>query len=174
MGRRLRSILPSTNAQLTPQTVNIKNARQKMREMQVKSKGCHDKRAKPLSKLKVGQPVTIQKGKIWEPAKVVSQYNDHSFNVETSDGGIYRRNRRFLNTIGEKSGQQNTQNQETQNSQVLPEIKSPCEPQNISVKSPEKIMERETILPSDITPVVTRSGREVKPSTKYAGDEWTK
>ena len=92
-----------------------------MRETQVKSKGYYDKRARPLSKLHVG------KGKTWEPAKVVSQ-----------DGGIFRRNRKFFNKTGEKTGQQNPPNHETQNSHVLPKINTPCEPENLTNNSTRK------------------------------------
>ena len=97
MGRRLRSILPSTNKQLMPKTVDPNKARKKMTEQQNRTKQHYDKTARKLPPLKVGEPVHIQRDKFWEPAKVVSQHNEHSFKVRTPEGATYRRNRKFLN-----------------------------------------------------------------------------
>jgi hypothetical protein len=38
-----------------------------------------------------------------EPAKVITHHNELSFNVQTPDGVVYRRNCRFLNKAPELS-----------------------------------------------------------------------
>ena len=96
MDRRLRSILPSTNKQLMPETVDPNKAHKKMTEQQNKTKQHYDKTARKLPPLKVGEPMHIQRDKYWEPAKVVSQHNEHFFKVRTPEGATYRRNRKFL------------------------------------------------------------------------------
>ena len=83
---------------------------------------------------------------------------------------FYRRKRRFLNKICEKSGQHNRQNLETYKSQVLPEINTHCEPKKLTNNILEK---NQTNSPSQTSPVVTRSGCEVKPSKLYQGHKWT-
>ena len=108
MGRRLRSILPSTNKQLMPKTVDPNKARKKMTEQQNKTKQHYDKTARKLPPLKVGEPVHIQRDKFWEPAKVVSQHNEHSFKVRTPEGATYRRNRKFLNKTPQLTFSQDT------------------------------------------------------------------
>ena len=79
MGRRLKSLLPTTNKQLSPQNINHDDARKKMKNLQIISKNHYDKSARKLKTLNIGESVRIQKDKIWEPAKVISQHNDHSF-----------------------------------------------------------------------------------------------
>ena len=95
--RRLRSMLPSTNEQLAPKTVRPNIARKKMLESQVKTRENYDRTAQKLTPLKKGDSVHVQRDKLWELAKVISQCNEHSYNVQTPQDGIYRRNRKFLN-----------------------------------------------------------------------------
>ena len=94
---RLRSMLSSTNEQLAPKAISLNIARMKMLESQIKTKENCDRMAWTLTVLKIGDSVHVQTDKLWEPAKVISQYKEHSYNMQTPQGGIYRRNRKFLN-----------------------------------------------------------------------------
>ena len=73
MGRRLHSVLPSTNQQLTPAQVNIEKVRENMLALQEKSKFYYDQKAKPLPLIKPGENVMFQKnpGEAWERAKIL-------------------------------------------------------------------------------------------------------
>ena len=99
MGRRLRSVLPSTNQQLTPAQVNIEKVRENMLALQEKCKFYYDQKAKPLPLIKPGENVMFQKnpGEAWERAKILQQNTDRSYDIQTSDGATYRRNRIFIN-----------------------------------------------------------------------------
>ena len=190
MGRRLRSILPSTNKQLTPKTVNPNFAKKKMKELQIKSKAHYDKNARKLPPLKIGESVHVQKDSLWEPAKIISQHNEHSYNVQTPAGAVYCRNRKFLNKTPQTSmpqfppvelptSQQKTK-RVTTDTPAIPEsnanFKSPQEPQkepdNVVIKSPVKIKDSE--IHNQSTPMKTRSGRLVQPNKLYSGEEWVK
>ena len=62
-----------------------------------RQKRYYDKHAKELTPLRPGQEVLIKSGKTWEPAVVNSLPTEpRSYNVQTSSGQIYRRNRRHL------------------------------------------------------------------------------
>ena len=184
MGRRLRSILPSTNKQLMPKTVDPNKARKKMTEQQNKTKQHYDKTARKLPPLKVGEPVHIQRDKFWEPAKVVSQHNEHSFKVRTPEGATYRRNRKFLNKTPQLTFSQDTPTtqirtaplndppnstvatpskvQDSRANVTSPQVPQ-LEPNNLAVKSPAKIRD---------SPTITRSGRQVKPNKLFCGGDW--
>lgn len=170
MGRRTKSILPVTNSQLMPQNVNHKTARNKMIEQQIKTKTYFDKTARKLPSINVGQNVRVQRNKLWEPGKIISQHNDHSFNVQTPDGSIYRRNRVFINDSKQQaiSSKPDMPNQPP----LKPVSTSPIKPQSrdeTSIKSPMINSEE-----SGKSVIRTRSGREVKPVKLYSGEEWTK
>jgi hypothetical protein len=61
MGRRLRSLLPTTNKQFLPQTVNHCEARKKMEKIQLISKKHYDKNAHEMNPTNIGESVRIQK-----------------------------------------------------------------------------------------------------------------
>ena len=74
-----------------------------MKELQIKSKAHYDKNARKLPPLKIGESVHVQKDSLWEPAKIISQHNEHSYNVQTPAGAVYCRNRKFLNKTPQTS-----------------------------------------------------------------------
>ena len=157
MSRRLRSILPSTNRQLLPELVDIKHARENMQSLRDKSKLYFDRNAKPLSPLKPGDRVRYQKGDIWEPAKVISPYNNRSYTIETPDGAEYRRNRKFL--IKSRADHLDTEGNEN----------TPCPPQ-----PPVQSSYSQHSQTNSRQHYVTRKGREVRPPSVYTDDEWVK
>ena len=192
MGHRLRSTLLSTNKQLTPKMVNPSFAKKKMKELQVKSKAHYDKNEQKLPPPKIGESVHVQKESSWEPAKIISQHNEHSYNVQSPAGAVYCRNRKFLNKTPKhlcpnfhSSNYQHPSKKKakrviTDTSAKIPEsnvnFKSSQEPQktpdNVVIKSPVKIQDSETHNQS--TPMKTRSGQLNQPNKLYSGEEWVK
>lgn len=173
MSRRTRSILPTTNQQLLPKTVNPKLVRSAIQLSKNKQKQSYDKNAKPLSRLQVNDSVRYQVGKIWKPAKVIRIHNDHSYVIQTPDGSSYRRNRRYLlksnerlTDISDFTPNVLARNQSSTDNSINPQVPSsansqqPNLPAEISQNSP--------------APYQTRSGRIVQPSQRYHRDEWVK
>ena len=94
MGRRLRSLLPSTINHLIPETPSHQETQERFRKKQAEQKAYHDKAAISLPPLKMGEQVRLRKDGIWKPAKVIEVFNTpRSYFVETPDGAVYRRDR---------------------------------------------------------------------------------
>ena len=123
-----------------------------------------------------------------EPAKVISHFNDRSFNIKTPDRAIYRRNHKNLNetpaqTLSQHESIQKVQQVEprqTRSQTALsatpksqPEPISPLEPENVGIKIPANIQDAKPQLPPPIC-TKTRSGGEISPNKKYTGDNWVK
>ena len=102
MGRRTKSILPTTDKQLQPIQIDPEKVRNSMAQAKGKQKQYYDRTAKPLPPLNLNEYVRVQFGKTWKPAKVIKINDEHSYTVQTKDGGIYRRNRRLLIKTPEK------------------------------------------------------------------------
>ncbi|XP_062621197.1 uncharacterized protein K02A2.6-like [Saccostrea cucullata] len=100
MNRRLRSTIPATNKILRPRCVNLKTTREKIQNSKQKQKFYYDRNTKPLEYLKKNETVRIQleKGGKWNPGKIVDNHDvePNSFHVKTTEGAIYRRNRRHI------------------------------------------------------------------------------
>ena len=187
--RRLRTLLPSTNEQLAPKVINSNFTRRKMIESQNKSKQHYNVSSRKLPSLKAGESVHVQREKNWVPAKVISQFNDRSFNIQTHDGAIYRRNRKYLNktpaqTLSQPESVQKVQQAElrqTRSQTALsaapksqPEPISHPEPENVAIKIPANIQDAKSQLPPPTCTLKTRSGQEIRPNKKYTGDNWVK
>jgi hypothetical protein len=103
MSRRTRTLLPITEILLKPKVVtgvteNIKSRKQK-------AKKTYDKSAKDLPELSIGELVRVQPHhndpkQEWEIAECKAKVGPRSYIVETEDGRLYRRNRKFLSTTG--------------------------------------------------------------------------
>ena len=104
MGRRLRSILPSTTNHLLPETPrNTEKTSQK----QEQQKAYHDRSAIALPLLKTGEQVRFHRDDEWEPARIIEVSNTHrSYILETPDGAVYRRNRVHLHNDKSAPAQQ--------------------------------------------------------------------
>ena len=95
MSRHLRSGLPITVTTLQP-FVN-EGVREKLKQRQQQQKYRYDKQAKPLSNLQPKDVVRYQTGRTWKPAIVISNHSSpRSYNIQTSQGTILRRNRYHL------------------------------------------------------------------------------
>ena len=94
--RRLRYMIPCKKEQLSPQSIDPNKLRKTMQGYQIKQNNIvTEPRENCL--LKVGESVHLQRDNLWEPAKVVSQHKEHSYNVQTQQGAMYRKNGKFLN-----------------------------------------------------------------------------
>ena len=98
MGRRLRSILPCTTNQLICETVCYRATQARFLKNHVDEKTYFDKSGvRTLQPLKTGETVPVKQEGEWRPAQVVEKADKpRIYVVKTSDGGIYRRNRRDL------------------------------------------------------------------------------
>ena len=97
MSRRLRSLIPTTSAQLSPKVIT--GMPEKLLNKQVMQKHYYDRNSRSLSYLQKGEVVRVQlqpQGK-WVPG-IIHELDDNprSYIVETPDGGMYRRNRKFI------------------------------------------------------------------------------
>ena len=97
MSRRLRSNLPCTNDRLKPQPLKLNDVRKKFLANRERQKKFHDRSAKHLSSLQKGDKVRVQIfDKLWKPAVITDQHSNHSYILQTHDGNVYRRNRKFI------------------------------------------------------------------------------
>ena len=100
MSRRTKTLLPTTEALLKPQVPDVDEQRQLLRQQQLKQAQYYNKTARDLPKLEIGDVVRMKPIKKherkWHKATVTSKKDDRSYEVETPEGGIYRRNRFHL------------------------------------------------------------------------------
>ena len=97
MSRRLRSVLPITLNQLTPEVIDPSHVSEQLDKKQLLRKQYYDQGSRPLNELKPRDPVYMQAGNHWIPATVIQKANTpHSYIVRTTEGHTYRRNRRHL------------------------------------------------------------------------------
>lgn len=92
-----------TSQMLTPQIVT--NTVQTMLETrQNKQKEYFHQGSKPLQKLQIGENVRIWQDGVWNAVQVTGLSDQpRSFVVQTTDGQVYRRNRKFLIKSKEQS-----------------------------------------------------------------------
>ena len=97
MGRRTRTILPTTKRLLQPKTIRPSSVRKSILRQQERQKYYHDRSSKPLPPLSAGEKVMIKENKTWKPATVSGKANGpRSYFVTTQNGQTYRRNRMHL------------------------------------------------------------------------------
>ena len=90
-GRPYQTNLPSAKFHVEGETT------EKLHERQCLQKKYYDQGARELPPLVKDEPVRILSEGKWEPARVISHADaPRSYNVQTPDGGVYRRNRRHL------------------------------------------------------------------------------
>jgi len=107
MGRRTKTLLPTSSKLLKPATINPKTVQTELQEQRAKQKLYYDRNAKALKPLRSGDSVlmTTKDGK-WKPAKVtnVSETGPRSYNIVTPQGQHYRRNRKDLRKMTGSTG----------------------------------------------------------------------
>ena len=96
LGRRCRTLLPTTKGLLKPQTVPTEEVKKKSQACQARQANYYNQEPKDLPSLEEGDVVRMRPfrlgQKAWEKATVVKRYDERSYEVET-DTGSYRRNR---------------------------------------------------------------------------------
>ena len=104
--------------------------------------------------------------------------------MQTPQGGIYRRNRKFLNKTPPETFQlpeppvqpikkRQTRSQVSSSDTPSTDPKAPQEPQNVAIKSPAEVPGSSINQPPP-TCIKTRSGPEVRPNQKYSDNDLVK
>ena len=97
MGRRTRTLLPTTNELLLPKSIQASTVRKAIVQRQQRQKHYYDRLSQPLAQLKVGDNVTFQCSNAWKPATISGvAHTPRSYMVTTPEGQTYRRNRRHI------------------------------------------------------------------------------
>ena len=167
---RTKSVVPITNKLLQHQPFNQSTMEKNMQKAKATHKAKFDQSAKPLPPLSINELVRIQAGKFWRPAKVIKKHDAWSYTVQTMDGALYRHNRKHLM----KTAINFSDFTFNPSSVVLARSEnsiSPQEPLAFISSSPTPDPDR---IPPDkhpTAPYVTRFGRKVIPTKRYAADE---
>ena len=97
MGRRTKTLLPTTAKLLAPKTIQPATVKANLLSQKNQQKFYHDLHSKPLSDLNKGDKVMFQCGKHWKPAVVDDICSEpRSYIITTPDGQVLRRNRKHL------------------------------------------------------------------------------
>ena len=96
MSRKLRTNLPTTRDSLRPAVPDLSLVRRREEQMRQQAEQNYNRRhgARDLEPLSPGQTVWIPDRQ--EEAEGLQEAGTRSYEVQTSDGGVYRRNRRAL------------------------------------------------------------------------------
>ena len=168
MNRRLRTTLPAANTLLLPQAIDVKEVRRKLQNCHERQKKYFDRQSKPLKPLEVGNRVRVQFDKQWKPGNITDIHSDRFYIVQTDDGGIYRRNRKFL-------FKNKDQNEKSQSDHFQCLASSSENEHNSAKQLPENLNKNgsgSNQQPPDVC--VTRSGRTVKPNKYLIDPVWQK
>jgi len=95
--RRTRTMIPTTKELLQPEVA--KNVVEEIQTRRQHTKLYHDRTAKALPELVVGQGVRIQPLECsgqWRRASVIKKVGERSYLTQTPEGQVYRRNRKHL------------------------------------------------------------------------------
>ena len=97
MSRRLRSIIPTSDALLKPKVLDAHKVMEKMELKQRKQKHYFDRQTKALPVLETGDRIRVRMGNSCKPGRVVQHAETpRSYEIQTDEGRKYRRNRRML------------------------------------------------------------------------------
>lgn len=97
MGRRTKTLLPTSITLLKPKTVGTKTVTNDIKKRQQQQKHYYDRQTKPLSSLCIGEDVLVQSGSGWTPAVVTGVAEaPRSYMVTTQEGRTYIRNRKHI------------------------------------------------------------------------------
>ena len=96
-GRVMRTKLPCSAEMLNAKQSMSDVVREKMKINKEREKHYYDRNAgSELPELEPGEDVYVQRGKQWEPAKVLRKSNVRSYQIQPDRGQEIRRNRRYL------------------------------------------------------------------------------
>ena len=96
MGRRTKTLLPTSANLLEPKTIKAKSVNRDIGKRQ-QQKRYFDRHAKPLTPVSVGDDVLVQSDAGWKPV-VITGIADapRSYTLTTREGQTYRRNRKYI------------------------------------------------------------------------------
>ena len=89
MSRRIRPIIPTTEAKLQPKVLDLHIVKEKLRLKQQNQKHYFDQHTGPLPGLDKGDQNRVSMGRSWEPGVVIMDHTEtaRSYNVQTKSGG---------------------------------------------------------------------------------------
>ena len=100
LGRRTKTILPTARSLLESRSSVTKQETDQLKMIQRRQARYYDRSARDLPTLRGGDTVRMKPfrlgDKSWKKAKVVERLDDRSYEVEHTDGTVYRRNRVHL------------------------------------------------------------------------------
>ncbi|XP_035700303.1 uncharacterized protein K02A2.6-like [Branchiostoma floridae] len=158
--RRTKTTMPMNTALLEPDVP--KEIPQKIQKEKEKQRRYYNRQARDLPRLSIGDTVRCQphgtNTNRWKKGTVVAEVGNRSFEVETEDGGVYRRNRRHLRktpetppaTVGTDDADQGDAPEPTVND----------EPTTTTTTPPAETAVKDDTAGQQMT---TRSGRAVRP-----------
>ena len=105
MSRRTRTRLPTADELFNPKVVD--GATQKIEKKRKKAKFYHDRTAKKLPELVIGDHVRLEPrpdncNRTWKSGTCISKVGPHSYLVDC-EGTVRRRNKKFIRSTNEKS-----------------------------------------------------------------------
>jgi len=162
-GRRTKTLLPTPAELLQPKLPE--GVPQRLKELKAKQTYYYNRGARELPTLKPGDVVRIEprnslgKGKPWIKAEVTGQSDIRSYEVRTEDGRRFRRNRRHLRISKEAP------TQEPLSLSTVPSPDTPDQPATVQQDPGRPEATQDTAVTD--APVVTRSGRVVKPPERF-------
>ncbi|XP_061173501.1 uncharacterized protein LOC133182663 [Saccostrea echinata] len=170
LGRRLKTELPTASLLLSAAT-SSSDLKMRMETRKTKQKVYFDRHAgRELRPLESGEKIVMKHGNDWIPGNVMNKHSNRSYLVKTSDGTIYRRNRKHIRpTAAEFKRYQDSKEPEISDSSNL----------TITKESSDEILPKAGSTPqsSDLPKyletvkssscIVSRSGHVVKPPKKF-------
>ena len=100
LGRRTKTIIPTARSLLESRSTVTKQETDQLKMIQRRQAWYYDRSARDLPTLHEGDTVRMKPfslgDKSWKKAKVVERLDDRSYEVEGTDGTVYRRNRVHL------------------------------------------------------------------------------
>ncbi|XP_064641934.1 uncharacterized protein K02A2.6-like [Lineus longissimus] len=157
LGRRLRSQLPVLAEKLKTNQPDSQIVHEKLLQRKNVAKTMHDRHSRkmPYQPLKPGDQVRIQNEKVWTPGEIMAKADQpRSYHVQTSNGNVLRRNRSHMKKVPTGS----TRTIKEQFPQTTLEDEETIRNENTNIGQS---------LETNSQPIVTRSGRVVKPNRRY-------
>ena len=97
MGRRTKTLLPTSDKLLQPKTIHQKTVQNELTKRRDRQKYYYDRHAMPLKAFSKGDQVMMKGRDRWQPATVLNKVSaPRSYVIKTPQGQIYRRNRQHL------------------------------------------------------------------------------
>ena len=110
LGRRTRTLLPTSSNLLKPKEINTEHVKQNKKYSNLRSAMYYNIGSKDLDPLNEGDVVrikpTVMGKKSWEKGTIVERLDERSYNV-LSDSGVLRRNRVHLKRTKESNNDSN-------------------------------------------------------------------